>query len=163
MMKVEQLMARNVATCRPDESLNDAARIMWEHDCGCVPVVERADGASRVVGMLTDRDISMAAYTQGRPLWEIGIASAMAKSVYSCRGTDSTRTALKILEQNQLHRLPVLDKEDHLVGILALADVAREAQREHSQEAPDVSDTQVAEVVEAISAPRAPHEVAAAA
>jgi CBS-domain-containing membrane protein len=113
--------------------------------------------------MITDRDICMAAYTQGRPLWDIKVESVMARNVRSCRFTDSIGTALKILEQNQLHRLPVLDQNDHLIGILSLADVAREAAREHSRSAKEVTDAQVGEVIEAISAPRSCHEVAVAA
>jgi len=162
-MRVEQLMARDVLGCAPADSLNTAARIMWERDCGCVPVVEHEDGDARVVGMLTDRDICMAAYTQGRPLREIMVASAMAKGVRSCRSTDSIGTALKILQTNQLHRLPVLDPNDHLVGMLSLADVAREAAHEHTRAGREVSDAQVAEVLEAISEPRAPRALMTAA
>jgi CBS domain-containing protein len=162
-MKVEQLMTRNVRTCGAEEPLSAAARIMWEGDCGCVPVVEQADGTARVVGMITDRDICMAAYTQGSPLSEIPVSSAMSREVRSCAATDSIRTAVKILEQNQLHRLPIVDKNDHLVGLLSLADIAREAEREHAGATKkEVSDVEVGEVVEAISAPRSAREIAAA-
>jgi CBS domain-containing protein len=161
-MKVEQLMTRNVQTCGPEDRLNAAARIMWEGDCGCVPVVEREAGAARVIGMITDRDICVAAYTQGRPLSDITVGSAMARDVRLCRATDSIGTAVKILEQSQLHRLPVLDRDDHLIGLLSLADIAREAARERGRGTKEVSDAQVGELVEAISAPRSPREVAAA-
>jgi predicted transcriptional regulator len=162
-MKVEQLMARNVHSCQAADGLHAAARIMWEGDCGCLPVIEQGDGSARVVGMITDRDICMAAYTQGRPLSEITVASAMARDVCSCRPSDSITTALKVLERNQLHRLPVVDREEHLVGLLSLADVAREATRERGRATKEVSDVRIGEVVEAISAPRSPREVAAAA
>lgn len=163
-MKVEQLMSRAVETCTPDDSLDGAARIMWERDCGCVPVTERDDEGARVVGMLTDRDICMAAYTQGGRLRDIEVRNVMSKSVCSCRLTDSIETARSILAQNQLHRLPVLDRDDHLVGILSLADIAREASREHARGgAKEVRDDQVAAVVEAITAERAPRTVMTAA
>jgi CBS domain-containing protein len=162
-MKVEQLMTRNVRTCCAGDRLSAAARIMWEGDCGCVPVVEQGDGTGKAIGMITDRDICMAAYTQGRALSEIQVGSAMAKTICSCRPTDSIATALKVLEQNQVHRLPVLDQDDHLVGMLSLADIAREAEREHARATKEVTDTRVAEVLEAISAPRSPRAVAAAA
>lgn len=161
-MKVEQLMARDVKACGPDEALNRAAQIMWEQDCGCVPVVNRDDGGARVVGMLTDRDICMAAYTQGLPLRAIKVSSAMAREVRTCRATDPVPTALKILQTNQLHRLPVLDADEHLIGLLSLADVAREAARERARGVHEVTDAQVAETVESISEPRAPHVMAAA-
>lgn len=161
-MKVEQLMTRSVQTCTSDDPLNAVARIMWECECGCVPVVEQGNGATRVVGMITDRDICMAAYTQGRPLSEILVRSVMSRDVRSCRSTDSIGAALKILEQHQLHRLPVLDQNESLIGLLSIADVAREAAREHRREKKEVTDVEVGEVVEAISAPHPPREVAAA-
>jgi CBS domain-containing protein len=163
MMKVEQLMTRTVETCGPGDPANVAARIMWERDCGCVPVVEQEDGGAKVIGMITDRDLCMAAYTQGRPLSDIKVESAMARHVCSCRFTDSMATALKIMEQNQLHRLPVVDKDEHLIGMLSLADAAREARREHDKARKEVTDIKIGEVLEAISMPRSPREVAVAA
>src|SRR5262249_37713901 len=145
------------------DSLSTAAQIMWERDCGCVPVVELEEGGARVVGMITDRDVCMAAYTQGRPLVDIMVDSAMAREVRSCRSTDTLGTVMKVLEQNQVHRVPVLDQHDHLVGMLSLADVARETGRQQGRSSKDVSEARVGEVLQAISAPRAPHDVAVAA
>ena len=163
MMKVEQLMTRDVQTCCPGDPMSTAARIMWERDCGCVPVVEQEDGGARVVGMITDRDICMAAYTQGRPLSDIRIDSAMSRAVRCCRFSDPVGTALKIFEHDQLHRLPVLDQNDHLVGVLSLADAAREAAHEHRRTAKDVTDAEIGEAIEAISARRSARGVAVAA
>jgi CBS domain-containing protein len=74
-MKVEQLMTRILETITPGDSLAAAARIMWERDCGRVPVVASADdGGRRLVGMVTDRDVCMAAWTQGRPLADVAVA-----------------------------------------------------------------------------------------
>ena len=89
MMNVGQLMTRTVHACNPDDPLHVAAQIMWEQDCGCVPVVVDEEGGSRVVGMLTDRDVCMAAYTQGKALAVIKVSSAMSREVCSCRPTDS--------------------------------------------------------------------------
>jgi CBS-domain-containing membrane protein len=161
-MKVEQLMTRNVQTCTPQDALNAVAKIMWERDCGCVPVVGEGNGAARVVGMITDRDVCMAAYTQGRPLAEITVGAVMSRDVRACRATDSIGAALKVLEGNQLHRLPVLDENECLVGLLSVADLAREAAREHKRGTKEVTDVDVGEVVEAISVPRPTREVAAA-
>jgi CBS domain-containing protein len=66
-MNVEQLMTSTVRTCCPNDPLSDAARVMWEADCGCVPVTEECYGSAKVVGVITDRDICMAAFTQGFP------------------------------------------------------------------------------------------------
>jgi CBS-domain-containing membrane protein len=64
-MNIEQLMTRDVESCHPDDSLDRAAQLMWDNDCGCVPVV---DEKQRVHGIITDRDICMSAYTSGQSL-----------------------------------------------------------------------------------------------
>jgi CBS domain-containing protein len=161
-MKVEQLMTRNVESCRPSDCLNRPAQVMWEHDCGIVPVVSDGDGSGRVVGMLTDRDICMAAYTQGRPLQEIPVASAMAQDICSCRPSDAIAVALKVMETNQIRRLPVVDQDDRLVGIISLADIAREAQHEHGVKRAEISDLAIAKALETISASRSSTAVIAA-
>lgn len=160
MMRVDQIMTRTVQTCRQSDRLDAAARIMWEHDCGCVPVVAEGDGAGRVVGMITDRDVCMAAWTQGQPLAAIPVSTAMAREVRSCRASDSVADALRIMEHDQLRRLPVVDNDGRVVGILSLTDAAREAAREHGGPAHDVPDMRIAEVLEAISAPRSARDVA---
>lgn len=162
-MKVEQLMTRHVHTCRSGDPINRVAQIMWEHDCGCVPVVEEHDGGARLVGIVTDRDVCMAAYTQGRPLWDITVDSAMARNVHSCRSTDSIALALALLEEYQVRRLPVLDENDRVVGMISLTDAAREAAREHARGTKEVTDMQISAALEAISAPRTPRELAVAA
>jgi predicted transcriptional regulator len=77
-VQVKRLMKHEVRVCRPYESLNDAARTMWEEACGSVPMV---DADSRPIGFLTDRDIAMAAYIQGRPLGELKVDTAMAQRI----------------------------------------------------------------------------------
>lgn len=121
-MNVGELMTRDVRTCAPSDSMNDAARIMWERDCGCVPVVE-ADGT--VVGMITDRDICMAAYTQGRRLMYMNVGSAASKNVVTVGPNDSIRRAEELMRDAQVHRLPVVDTAGRLVGLLSLSDLAR--------------------------------------
>jgi len=79
-MKAEKIMTREVASCRPDDTLNDAARIMWERDCGFVPVTAE-DSGGRVVGIVTDRDLCMAAYTRGQRLADIRVGEVMSTGV----------------------------------------------------------------------------------
>ena len=123
-MKIDKLMSTKVFSCGAEDDLSIAARIMWENDVGCVPVV---DSRSRVIGMLTDRDVCMAAYTQGRRLYEIRVGSVMSKNVQVCAVTDEVRMAEEIMQREQMHRLPVVDEEQRLVGLLSLNDIAREA------------------------------------
>jgi CBS domain-containing protein len=152
-MRVEQLMTRNVRACKPDDSLSAAAQIMWEHDCGCVPVVIPGDGAPTLVGMITDRDVCMAAYTQGHPLHTSPVKGAMATRLCTCRPTDAIAVALTVMRNNRLHRIPVVDAADHLLGILSLTDIAREAARARPGDR-ELSPTSIAETVEAIARPR---------
>lgn len=162
-MKVEQLMTRPAQACRADQPLSEAARIMWDGDCGCVPVVQSADGLEDVVvGMITDRDVCMAAYTQGRPLTEIPVSTAMARDVATCVPEDSVATALGIMETRQLHRLPVVDPWGRLVGVLSLSDLAREASRERGRGRKDVTAARIGEVLQAVAVPREPRDIQAA-
>ena len=135
-MKVEQVMTRDVKLCRVEESLNDAARVMWDHACGCVPVVDADD---RVVGVLTDRDVCMAAYTRGLPLGDMTVSSAMSRQVFACHVGDALDTAEAIMREHQVRRLPVLGFGDRIVGILSLSDIAREAERRKGQRSKDLS------------------------
>lgn len=155
-MKVEQIMRHHVLACRPTDSLEQAARVMWEEDCGSVPIVRDGDEGARVVAMLTDRDVAMAAYTQGRPLGQICIQSAMSKAVHSCRPTDPVAIAFKIMSERQLHRLPVVDGDGVLVGMLSLADIVRESSRERTHGPAEITDRHIANVLVGISEPRQP-------
>jgi CBS domain-containing protein len=123
-MKVQDLMTRDVGTCRPFAGADEGARVMWERDCGAVPIV---DQEGRVVAMLTDRDVCMAALTQGRALSEIRIASAMSRSLWCCRPEDELSQAEEVMKSRKVRRLPVVDGDGKLLGILSLSDLARAA------------------------------------
>jgi CBS domain-containing protein len=134
-MKIEQFMTRDVKLCRPEQSLNDAARLMWDHACGCVPVVDEDD---RVVGVLTDRDICMAAYTRGLLLTDMTVMSAMSREVFTCRLGDTVDVAEAIMRRHQVRRLPVLAFDDRIVGLVSLSDIADEAERRKGQRSKDL-------------------------
>jgi CBS domain-containing protein len=123
--RVLDAMTRAVVTCRPHESLSRAAQVMWDADCGAVPIV---DEEGRLVGMLTDRDICMAAYTRGLPLSELSVSSVMSTSLHSCKPGDSLRSLMDAMAEHQVRRVPVVEEDGKLVGIVSLADVARLAQ-----------------------------------
>lgn len=124
MMSVEQVMSRPVYTCTPTDSLSTAARLMWERDCGSIPVV---DEWGELCGMVTDRDICMAAFVEKKPLRAIPVAVAMAKEVYWCRATDSIQTAERLMRENQVRRVPVVDSGRRPIGVVSLDDLARDA------------------------------------
>src|SRR5271157_6296237 len=112
-MKVGELMTRKVKACRPEDMLNTAAQLMWENDCGCLPVVS-ANGDGKVLGMLTDRDICMAAYTQGRRLFEMPVATAMSHRLIACLVGDDLKTVEELMHESHIGRMPVVDEHYRL-------------------------------------------------
>jgi signal-transduction protein with cAMP-binding, CBS, and nucleotidyltransferase domain len=91
-MQIKDIMSHPPVIAPPSSTADEVARLMWEFDCGMVPIIGD-DG--RLAGVITDRDICMAAYTQGRPLAQIGIASAMAKTPVACHDSDAIETAAR--------------------------------------------------------------------
>jgi CBS domain-containing protein len=152
-MKVSDLMTKDVRTCWINEPLERAAKLMWESDCGSVPVL---DQNGRVVGMITDRDVCMAAYTQGQVLGRIPISQAMSAELYSCRAEEDLDKVEKKMRFHQVRRLPVLDDEGHLRGILSLADMAQRAAKDAKGKAGtrQVSFADVGEIFAAVTTPR---------
>jgi CBS domain-containing protein len=155
-MNVAGLMNRSVETCRSSDTLAAAARLMWERDVGCLPVVSD-DGS--VIAMVTDRDICMAACIQGRPLAEIPVSVAMSRDLHTCRADEGIIEAEEIMRQRQVRRLPVLDATGQLEGIISLNDIAREAEREVGRKGREVSPQEVAVTLAAVCAPRGVREL----
>jgi len=152
-MRVRELMTQPVYSCSIHDRANAAAQIMWEHDCGVVPVV---DANKRVVGVVTDRDLCMAVHFQNRPLTDIPIAGVMAQQVCTCLAEDDVIEAERLMAEKQIHRLPVVTDDDgSLIGILSLADVARQTRNTTSRQR-DEAVTHLANTVTAISEPHRP-------
>ena len=124
--RIESIMRRPVVTCRPDDSLHTAAGLMWDHDCGALPVVDEDD---KVLAMITDRDICMAAYSQGLTLNAMQVRSAMSNELHACHPDDPVIEAERRMGEKQVRRLPVVDLEGRVQGILTLKDLARETAR----------------------------------
>lgn len=123
-MKVSSMIRRNVTTCTIHDNLGRAAQLMWNHDIGCLPVI---DDQGHVVGMITDRDACMAAYMQDAPLRAIPVTTAMATRVFSCREADEVAAVENTMREHQIHRMPVIDDQGHPIGIVSLNDIARAA------------------------------------
>lgn len=123
-MRVHELMTREVSYCLPHESLARAAQLMWDHDCGCIPVV---DEDRRLIGIVTDRDICMAALHNGRPLHELMASQAMAQRPVRVGPQDDVRDAQDLMRHARVRRLPVTDGGGRLVGLISLHDLARQA------------------------------------
>lgn len=139
-MKIEQLMKTDVAVCRPDDKLSEAARLMWERDCGSVVV---ADSESDVLrGIITDRDICMASYTKGQPLDAITVGEAMSEDTEACQPQDDIAAAHERMRKHQIRRVPVIKGDDRcIIGIVSLNDLALSAAESKGQPLLDVATT----------------------
>ncbi|MGZ3425862.1 MAG: CBS domain-containing protein [Polyangia bacterium] len=157
-MKIEQVMTKNVSACTPDQTLNCAAQIMWDQDCGCVPIV---DDKNLVVGMLTDRDICMAAYTTNAPLSALRIGDIMAKQVIACGPFDTVEQAEALMRQHQIRRLPIVGFENQLIGILSLNDLARVVRLQPHTRERGVSPDAIEATLAAVCEPRVHHAMSA--
>lgn len=134
-MYVHELMTPAPAVCTTSDHLTRAAQIMWDRDCGVVPVL---DLAGQLVGIVTDRDLCMAAYTRGVALHELTVERVMSTTLTVVGPDDSLEDALEVLAEAEVRRLPVVDAQGRLVGILSLADFVRAAQRTASRRQPKV-------------------------
>jgi CBS domain-containing protein len=148
-IKTAKLMRPDVVTCGSTDTLERAAQLMWDHDIGCVPAVD-ADG--RLVGMLTDRDVCMAAYTRGAPLRDISVAETMATHVYSCTADSDVHIVEKLMAEHQVHRMPVIDGEARPIGLISLNDIARAASGNGA-----ITSVEVTSTLLAITEPRRPN------
>jgi CBS domain-containing protein len=148
-MHLEEVMSQPLVTVPRDATLDQAARLMWEFDCGVIPVL-KDDG--RLAGVITDRDICMAAYTQGRPLNDIPVTTAMASEVVAAHATDLVENAEELMRGHQIRRLPILDADDRPVGIVSLNDLARLAARAKRS----AVDRELVQTLAAVCQPRRP-------
>jgi CBS domain-containing protein len=123
-MKVSALFHRTVTSCTDRDTLEHAASLLWRQNIGCLPVLGD-DG--RLIGMLTDRDIAIAALLQGAPLRSITVSSVMVKEVLTCQADDEIETVVEGLLARRLRRMPVIDADRRVIGILSLNDIARAA------------------------------------
>lgn len=121
-MQVSEIMTREVTAIRTDDKASAAARTMWDCDCGALPVLDE-DG--RAVAIVTDRDICMATLFQDRPPSEFPVSLAMSRSLHSCLPEHDVTTAEQMMRANQIRRLPVLDADKRIVGMISIADIVR--------------------------------------
>lgn len=150
-MKVQDMMTSDVQCCGPDTNLAAAATMMWDSDCGALPVVS-VEG--RVLGMITDRDICMAAATKNKPPPEISVGRTTSRKVYTCQPSDDVHTALDIMKRERVRRLPVVDEEGMFQGIIAMNDFLLAAQEAKGRSIPAASYEDVVNTMKAISAHR---------
>jgi CBS domain-containing protein len=141
-MKAQELMTKSPACCTPESTVREAARLMLEHDCGCIPVVEK-DG-TRLVGVVTDRDIACRCVAEGGGP-ETPVKEIMTSDPRCCHPEDDVAAVEQIMMQAQIRRVPVVDARGDCVGMIAQADLALNDKA--------VSEKELGRVVERISEP----------
>lgn len=146
-MRAQDLMTMSPVCVTPDEDVRKVAQLMAEKDCGCIPVVDSSDNR-RVVGVITDRDIAIRAVAEGKgPGTKAG--DIMTSDPRCCLPDDEVRAVERVMAEQQVRRVVIVDDDGVCVGIVAQADLAR-------AKAPDVTERDVAFVVEQISQPTSP-------
>ena len=124
-MRVRDLMTKPVIFCRPDTNLAQATALMWDNDCGALPVVSKS---GRVTGMITDRDICVALGTRNRRASELTVRDVTSGQVRACRPDDEILTALKAMCEGRIRRLPVVNSAGGLEGMMCLDEIVLRAQ-----------------------------------
>lgn len=150
-MNVQDIMTSDVQCCGPDTNLAAAAKMMWDSDCGALPVL---NVGSQVMGMITDRDICMAAATKNKPASAITVWETVCGKAYTCHLSDDVHTALDIMKREKVRRLPVVDEDGILQGIVAMNDFVLLAGEAKGGKAPALSYEDVVRAMKAISAHR---------
>lgn len=124
-MKVQDCMTSPAHSCTTAASLTAAAGIMWDYQIGALPVL---DSEGHPVGMITDRDICMAAARKGRFAGEISVRETMSPNPFTVRPEEDLAKALDTMAARQVRRLPVVDRDNRLVGIISINDAAAAAE-----------------------------------
>jgi len=139
-MNCREVMTENPVCSLPTDSVSQAARVMRREDVGAVPVI--SDEQSRkLIGIVTDRDLAIKVVAESRDPNHTAVGDVMTETIVACRATDNLSSAIKAMEEHQIRRIPVLDGDSRIVGIISQADVAT---RLHEPE-------KTAEMVEEIS------------
>ncbi len=119
-MIVKDVMTLSPICCKPDDRLDEVAKLMLDHGCGVIPVCD----ATKVVGIVTDRDITCRAVAKGSIPSAVAVSEVMTRPVYTIRQDEDVQSAIELLEAKQVRRLPVVDDDDNVVGIIAPSDLA---------------------------------------
>lgn len=138
-MNVNELMTKDPACCTPDANVQEAARLMKEHDCGCIPVIEDRN-SKKPVGVITDRDICCRTVAEGKNPLDLTVQEVMTSNVETVTEDTSVEECCTLMEDKQIRRVVVVDGNGGCCGIVAQADIALQA-----------SENKTAEVVQEVS------------
>lgn len=150
-MKVRDLMTKTVASCHPETNLASAGALMWESDCGVLPVVDKKN---KVVGVITDRDACIALATGDRRASSMKVSELVTARAFVCDPDDDVHSALATMRRERIHRLPVVNAAGMLQGILSIDDVVLRAEKGSGRRRPELSYEDVLDALKEICANR---------
>ena len=133
MKQAKDIMSANPACCTPENSVEEAAQMMVKHDCGEIPAVESKDDP-KPVGVITDRDIACRVVAAGKNPSQTRVRDAMSSPPVTVTPETSIEECCRLLEKNQIRRVPVVDESGRCCGIVSQADIAKAAPTEHTAE-----------------------------
>ena len=124
-MKIQDIMSTEPNTVTPDTPITEAARLMKDHNIGMLPVVE-SEGSRRLVGVITDRDITIRHVAEGH-LSDCPVREAMTDNVSTCKADENVERVMNLMAQEQVRRIPIVDDRGDLVGVVSQADIVLES------------------------------------
>ena len=120
-MNISDVMSQEVKCCSAEMALDQVGMMMWEGDCGAIPIV---DNTNRPIGMVTDRDIAMCCVLNHKAPWELSASTITgSRQLFTCSADDNLDTALTIMKEQRVRRLPVTDSQGCLTGMLSIDDI----------------------------------------
>ncbi len=123
MKKCEEVMTKSPVCCLPEDMVVKAAQLMKRENVGSIPVIENEQN-KKLVGIVTDRDLTLKIVAEGRDVKSIKVEAVMTRKVVTCRAEDNLQKALDAMSEHQLRRIPVVDNDNKILGIISQADVA---------------------------------------
>src|SRR5258706_2035732 len=142
MKKCSEVMTQNLVCCLPTDTASKAAQLMKTEDVGSIPVIED-EGTMKLMGIVTDRDLALQVVAVERDPRLTHVAEVMTYEIITCRASDDIQKAVDAMAQHQLRRIPIIDADHRIVGIISQADIANHVQ----------TSEEVAEMVKEISQP----------
>jgi len=123
MKKCNEVMTKNPVCCQPNDKVVKAAKLMKSENIGSIPVIEN-EQTKKLVGIVTDRDLTLKIVAEGLDAKSTKVDAVMTRKVVTCLASDDLQKALDAMSEHQLRRIPVVDNDNKIVGIIAQADVA---------------------------------------
>jgi CBS domain-containing protein len=123
MKHCNEVMTKNPVCCRPDDMVAKVAQLMQSENIGSIPVIEN-EQTQKLVGIVTDRDLALKIVAKGHDAKSTKVEAVMTRQIVTCQAGDDLQKALDAMAEHQLRRIPIVDNDNKIVGIIAQADVA---------------------------------------